>query len=257
MTLAEFDAYISDYLQIAAFANDPSQNGVQVANWLGGDGRGAVAKIAFAVDACFETIRRAAVVKADVLFVHHGLFWGCCEPLTGTLYRRVKELIAANMALYACHLPLDAHPESGNNYGLAHKLGLHETAPFGEWKGHTIGIVGTLPSPLAAHEIIQALFPGNTENCVILPFGKERLSRVAVVSGGGAEETEQAVKAGADVFLTGEIGHTEYHLAQESGITVIAAGHYRTETIGVQLMRQKIERETGIETVFIDVPTGL
>ena len=101
------------------------------------------------------------------------------------------------------------------------------------------------------------IIDGDTGDCVILPFGKERLSRVAVVSGGGAKETGQAAAAGADVFLTGEVGHTEYHLAQESGITVIAAGHYRTETIGVQLMRQKIERETGIETVFIDVPTGL
>jgi dinuclear metal center YbgI/SA1388 family protein len=257
MTLAEFDAYVVNYLRIAAFANDPSQNGVQVENCLGGDGQGAVAKIAFAVDACFETIRRAAAIKADVLFVHHGLFWGRCEPLTGTLYKRVKELIAANIALYACHLPLDAHPESGNNYGLAQRLGLRELAPFGEWKGHTIGVMGTLPMPRAAEEIIQTLFPGDTEGCVILPFGNERLSRVAIVSGGGADETGQAASAGADVFITGEIGHTQYHLAQESGITVIAAGHYRTETIGIQLMRQKIERETGIETAFIDVPTGL
>jgi dinuclear metal center YbgI/SA1388 family protein len=216
-----------------------------------------VAKNAFAVDACFETIRRAASVKADVLFVHHGLFWGRLEPWTGMLSRRVNELINANIALYACHLPLDAHPESGNNYGLARKLDLCELTPFGEWKGHTIGVMGTLPASRAAGEIIQTLFPCDSEDCVILPFGKERLSRVAIVSGGGADETVQAAAAGADVFITGEIGHTQYHLAQESGITVIAAGHYRTETIGVQLMRRKIARETGIETVFIDVPTGL
>jgi dinuclear metal center YbgI/SA1388 family protein len=257
MTLAEFDAYISDYLHIALFPNDPSQNGVQVQNCLGADGKGAVTKIAFAVDACFETIRRAGVLKADVLFVHHGLFWGRCEPVTGPLYKRIKALMDGNMALYACHLPLDAHPECGNNYGLAKKLGLKEIVPFGEWKGYSIGAMGTLPAPRSSAQIIQTLFSATESECVVLPFGKELLSRIAIVSGGGAEETAQAADAGADAFITGEIGHTQYHLAQENGITVIAAGHYNTETIGIQLVGAKIEHELGIETVFIDVPTGL
>jgi dinuclear metal center YbgI/SA1388 family protein len=257
MTLSELDEYFATYLNIAAFPDDPSKNGLQVENLLGMDGTGAVTKIAFAVDACFETIRRAAIVKADMLFVHHGLLWGQCDPVRGVYYRRIKELIQNNMALYACHLPLDAHPESGNNYGLAHKLALQNIEPFGEWKGYTIGVIGAFDSPRTSDEIIQSLFPSALEDCVVLPFGKEKASRIAIVSGGGADELEQAVQAGADVFLTGEIGHTQYHYAEEYGITVIAAGHYLTETVGVKLMQQKIERETEIETVFIDVPTGL
>jgi dinuclear metal center YbgI/SA1388 family protein len=192
-----------------------------------------------------------------MLFVHHGLLWGQCEPVTGIYYSRIRELIRHNIALYACHLPLDAHPVSGNNYGLAFKLGLQNLTPFGEWRGSVIGVSGSLPVPRTTGEIIATLFPDTAEDCIVLPFGRSAAVKVAIISGGGGDETAQAAAIGADVFITGEIGHTQYHTAEEMGITVIAAGHYRTETVGVELMRQKIERETDIETVFIDVPTGL
>jgi dinuclear metal center YbgI/SA1388 family protein len=251
MTLDEIDEYLRAYLNIAAFPGDPSKNGVQVG------GAGEIKKIAFAVDACLETIRRAAALKADMLFVHHGIFWDDVEPLRGVMYNRVKELIQNNIALFACHLPLDAHPECGNNYGLARALGMQDLEPFGEWKGYTVGVKGTLPAPLSSEEIIDKLFPGALHDCVVLPFGKEKLVNAAIVSGGGAGQMDQAADAGADVFITGEIGHTQYHYAEERHITVIAAGHYVTETAGVQLLMKKIEREFGIETTFIDVPTGL
>jgi dinuclear metal center YbgI/SA1388 family protein len=251
MTLDELDKYLIDYLKIAAFPDDPSKNGVQVAR------EGPIKKIAFAVDACLETIRRAAAVNADVLFVHHGIFWGDIVPLRGVMYDRVRHLINSNIALYACHLPLDTHPECGNNYGMAHRLGLQNLEPFGEWRGYAIGVRGILPAPLSVEGIVQTLFPGSLGDCVVLPFGKEKLSRIAIVSGGGESQLDAAAESGADAFITGEIGHTQYHYAQEQNITVVAAGHYLTETVGVQLLMQKIGRELDAETVFIDVPTGL
>jgi dinuclear metal center YbgI/SA1388 family protein len=251
MTLDELDNYLGDYLKIAAFPDDPSKNGIQVGN------EGGVKKIAFAVDACLETIRRAAAAKADALFVHHGIFWEDVVPVRGVMYRRVKELIRNNIALYACHLPLDAHPECGNNYGIARRLGLQNVAPFGEWKGYAVGVQGVLPSPRSVEEIVQTLFPGALGDCIVLPFGKEKLSKIAIVSGGGESQLDRAAEAGADAFITGEIGHTQYHYAQEQNITVVAAGHYLTETVGVNLLMQKIGRELDVETVFIDVPTGL
>jgi dinuclear metal center YbgI/SA1388 family protein len=192
-----------------------------------------------------------------MLFVHHGIFWEDVLPVRGVMYRRIKALLQNNIALFACHLPLDAHPECGNNYGIARNLNMRGLEPFGEWKGYSIGVKGTLPSPLTSDEIITTLFPGSLRDCVVLPFGKEKLANIAIVSGGGAGELDQAAEAGADAFITGEIGHTQYHYAEEQHITVIAPGHYVTETIGVQLMRQKIEHEFGLETAFIDVPTGM
>ncbi|MDR1785304.1 MAG: Nif3-like dinuclear metal center hexameric protein [Spirochaetaceae bacterium] len=252
MTLHELDRLLSEYLRIPDFPNDPSQNGIQVER-SGGDLR----KIALGVDACLETIRRAADQGADLLLTHHGLLWGQSEPLRGLYYGRVRALMESNMALYACHLPLDAHPECGNNYGLAARLGLRDIRPCCEWRGYTIGVTGALPEPLSPDDLIRKLFPSAQGDCIVLPFGKPRAERAAIVTGGGGEEVSQARDAGADLFITGEIGHTQFHTAEELGITVIAAGHYRTETIGVQLLGQKITRDTGIETVFIDVPTGL
>ncbi|GMO41842.1 MAG: Nif3-like dinuclear metal center hexameric protein [Treponemataceae bacterium] len=251
MTLTELDEYLCEYLKIAVFPDDPSKNGIQV------ESGGEIKKIAFAVDACMETIRRAAALKADMLFVHHGILWKDIVPIRGVMYNRVKELIQNNIALFACHLPLDAHHECGNNYGLARMLNMQNLEPFGEWKGYTIGVKGTLPAPLTPEGIINKLFPGARGDCVVLPFGKEKLANIAIVSGGGAEKMDQACDAGADAFITGEIGHTQYHYAEERRITVIAAGHYVTETAGVQLLMKKIEREFGIETIFIDVPTGM
>jgi dinuclear metal center YbgI/SA1388 family protein len=257
MTLDELDAYFSDYLEIGKFPMDPSNNGIQVRN--SAHDTGEVRKIAFAVDVCAETISRAAVSGAGMLFVHHGLLWGKYERVNGIFYDRLKALFDADMALFACHLPLDAHPVSGNNYGLASRLRLQNTHPFGEWRGALIGVMGELPenTALSPDELTRRLFPSTAADCKIFPFGKTRFHKIAIVSGGAGDLTRQAASSGTDVYVTGEVEHETYHVAEELGITVIAGGHYATETVGVQLMMQKTSVELGVETVFIDVPTGL
>lgn len=251
-TLASLDKYFRSFLNMDAYKGDPSLNGIQVER---GDGK--IKKVAFAVDACQETINRAARAGADVLFVHHGFFWGQCQTITGSHYERIRLLLENNIALYACHIPLDANELVGNNYGLARRLGLENLQPFGDWHGMTIGVGGTLPTPVNTEVVVQKLFPNGEKPLHILPFGSEKLTKIAIVSGGAARELGQAIAQGYDAFITGEIGHEQYHQAQEAGITVIAGGHYQTETVGVSLVMDKVAGETNLETVFIQLPTGL
>ncbi len=255
MTLQQLDEYFRSFLNLDQYKGDPSLNGIQVENR---DPAGTeITKVAFAVDACQETIQRAAAAGAQVLFVHHGFFWGQCQTITGAHGKRIRTLFDHDMALYACHIPLDANALVGNNYGLAQRLELESLVPFGDWHGMTIGVGGTLPKSLSVDGLIQKLFPAGEKPLHVLPFGPEKISRIAIVSGGAARELSQAIEQGYDAFITGEIGHEQYHQALEAGITVIAGGHYQTETVGVSLVMEKLAKEKGLETIFIQVPTGL
>lgn len=252
MNQQELDSYFQSLLKIADFGADISKNGLQVQN------SGApITRVGFAVDACAETIRRGAEQGCGMLFVHHGIFWGHEQTVTGIRYERLRLLIQNDMALYACHIPLDAHATLGNNAVLADNLGLQNREPFGTWRGMTIGVVGTLAAPVSVDTLLQTMFRAGEKPCTVLPFGKKMLQRIAVVSGGGEDDLEQAVACGADAFVTGEVSHESYHVAEENGITVIAGGHYQTETGGVKSVAKALAADTGIETLFIDVPTGL
>lgn len=255
MTLAELDEYFRSFLNMDDYPADPSVNGIQVQN-RDPDGKD-IGKVAFAVDACEETILRAAEAGAGLLFVHHGLFWGDCQVLSGGHYRRIRALMDSDMALFACHIPLDANELVGNNYGLARRIGLADLVPFGNWRGMSIGVAGTLPVPMTAAQLAAKVLAHGQQPLHVLPFGKPELRTVAVISGGGGHDVEQAIAAGYDAYVTGEIGHGQYHTAMESEITVIAGGHYQTETVGVSLVMEKLSAEKGVETVFVDVPTGL
>lgn len=255
MTLHQLDDYFRSFLNMEHYRGDPSLNGIQVENSQP-EGK-EIRKVAFAVDACQETISRAAAVGADLLFVHHGFFWGQCQTITGAHYQRIRQLLEKDMALYACHIPLDANELVGNNYGLARRLELQDLRPFGDWHGMTIGVGGTFPAPATLDSLVQRLFPGGERPLHLLPFGKKEISTVVIVSGGAARELSQAIEQGYDAFVTGEIGHEQYHQAMEAGINVVAGGHYQTETVGVSLVMEKLARETGIDIVFIQVPTGL
>ncbi|HOX13533.1 MAG TPA: Nif3-like dinuclear metal center hexameric protein [Spirochaetales bacterium] len=253
MNLPELDAWCRSFLEIEAFKKvDDSLNGIQV-----GRSEGPVTRVAFAVDACAETIRRAAEEKAQVLFVHHGLFWGSPARIQGALMERVRTLLDRDMALYACHLPLDAHPEYGNNAVLARMLGLSGVKPFGFYKGISLGFRGVLDPAPTLEEAVRRILPDGSEPRAVLPFGPDRISSAAVVSGGAPHELFEAVEEGLDLYVTGEPSHSVYHAAQESGINFVAAGHYATEVWGVRAVAEKLARETGTETVFVEVPTGL
>lgn len=253
MKSSELDAWFRALLNLDSYsASDPSLNGLQVDN----DGS-EISRVAFAVDACLETVERAALAGAGMLFVHHGLFWGDSMPVTGTHYRRIKTLLDKNMALYAAHLPLDAHPEVGNNSGIANRIGLKNLVPFGEWRGAIIGFKGDFGEPVSLDTVLSRLFPDGKKCAHVLPFGPKEIRTAAIVSGGASDEVHQAIEQGMDLYITGEIEHEAYHPALENRISVIAGGHYQTETVGVRLVAERLGRETGIDTVFIDVPTGL
>jgi dinuclear metal center YbgI/SA1388 family protein len=254
MHIRDIDAYYRSFLSIDDLANtDSSLNGVQVAP----DAK-AIHKIAFAVDACMDAFRLAADWGAGMIFVHHGLFWGRDLRVTGAHYERLRFLIDKELALYAVHLPLDMHPEVGNNAGMAAALGLVETAPFGFYKGTAIGIRGRFAVPVPREEAAQRLFGTCAAQPVtLLPFGKPLVQTVGLISGGAAHEVDQAIELGLDLYITGDHAHTIYHNCQEEGINVLFAGHYQTETWGVRLTAEKTRKDTGLETRFFDVPTGL
>ncbi|MCR5606479.1 MAG: Nif3-like dinuclear metal center hexameric protein [Treponema sp.] len=255
MTLNELSIYFDNFLHLNDFNSDISKNGIQVEN--SNPDTKEIKKVAFAVDACQETIERAIKTGAQLLFVHHGIFWGSCDTITGIHYKRIAKLIKNDIALYACHIPLDANNPYGNNFGMAARLGLENTRAFGCWRGMSMGAIGKLPEELSIDELIQKAFPNGNHSLHVLPFGKKKIKVVAIISGGAGDDVDQAIAAGADAYITGEIQHEQYHFVEENHMNVISGGHYETETIGVNLVRQKLEQEKGIETVFLDVPTNL
>ncbi|GAB4221740.1 MAG: Nif3-like dinuclear metal center hexameric protein [Spirochaetales bacterium] len=253
MDLCALDSYFRSILKITEFEKyDYSLNGIQVDR-----GEGPIHRVAFAVDACQESFRAAYEWGAEVLCVHHGLFWGKELPIRGVHRERIKFLLEHDIALYAAHLPLDADPEIGNNSTLARKLQLQDLSPFGVYRGVEIGIQGRFPEPMDLQTVVSRLFGSPSPDYQLLPFGKPEIRTVAIVSGGAASEALQAIDQGIDLFVTGEPAHTIYHTCMEAGINVVFGGHYQTETGGVQQWAERTNRDTGLETRFFDIPTGL
>ncbi|MGA2546517.1 MAG: Nif3-like dinuclear metal center hexameric protein [Rectinemataceae bacterium] len=253
MDIKDLDRWCRSILEIDALSKiDDSLNGIQV-----GRSEGTVELVAFAVDACAESIRRAAAAGAQALFVHHGLFWGRASRVEGGLLARMRLLLDADLALYACHLPLDKHPELGNNAVLARLIGLKDLRGFGEFHGVEIGLRGRLDPPLALDEIVRRVLPDGSRPKTLIPGSKAETASVAVVSGGAAMEAFQAIGSDIDLYVTGESSHSIYHAVLEGGMGFLAAGHYATEVWGVKAVAERLSRETGIKTLFIDLPTGL
>ncbi len=255
MTLTEFDTYINSFLRKEDFEKDISLNGIQIQNSQPSSKQ--LKKIAFAVDACEASAKAAVAAGADVLFVHHGLFWGHCQTVTGSHYKRLAAFIKNDLALCAYHIPLDANNPYGNNYGLAERLGLVNCEQFGSWRGMILGVKGEVPTECTIDDLVKKLMRPGKEARAILNFGKSKIKTVGIISGGASEDVADAVEEGLDCYITGEFAHEDYHFAREMGINVIAGGHYETETVGVSLVMEKVKAETGLECVFIDEPTGL
>lgn len=242
--------YLDSYLQLESVPDDPrALNGLQVAN------SGRISRIAAAVDACQATIDGAAASNAGLLLVHHGLFWGGLETLTGRHGRRVRRLIESDMAVYAAHIPLDRHAEVGNNPVLARGLGIREPVPFGEYQGCRIGVMGDLSA--VREDLVAAVARLLQTGPRLLPTGPRQVRRVAVVTGAGACYIREAREAGADTLLTGEGPHHSYFEAEELGVNVIYAGHYATETVGVKALAGHLSDRFQVPWEFIDHPTGL
>lgn len=250
MQLAELVAYLDDYLGIAEVADDPNAlNGLQVENG------GTVDRVAVAVDACQATIDAAAAMGVGLLLVHHGLFWGGVQPITGRHASRIRRLLEADVALYSAHLPLDVHPEVGNNALLATMLGLEDQAPFGEYHDQTIGVAGSLGVTL--EELVRRVREVLGGEPRVIATGPSKVERVGVVTGGGGGIIAQARDAELDAYVTGEGAHHTYFDAEEWGVNVIYAGHYLTETVGVKALGAHLQQRFGLAWEFIDHPTGM
>ena len=250
MELSRLVAWLDTYLETDAF-EDASLNGLQV------EGQAEVNKVAVAVDSSLTTFEQAAEVGADLLIVHHGLFWGQPLPITGMHGRRVRYLLEHNLSLYASHLPLDAHREVGNNWGLAKILGMDELEPFGRWGKRAIGVKGRFPNTVTLRELADTLEKELGESVLVHAGGKLELETLGIISGAAARDVVTAADEGLDAFLTGEPKHETFYDAFERGIDALYAGHYMTETVGVSLLADKIEQEFGLSTEFILLPTGL
>jgi dinuclear metal center YbgI/SA1388 family protein len=246
---------LNDRLAVDDFADvDASANGLQV-----GPEAADVTHAAFAVDAAEATIEMAADRGADVLVVHHGISWGGFDRVTDRTYRLVAALAEHDLALYAAHLPLDGHPELGNAAGLADVLDLEVRAPFGELGPVHIGQRGRTTERMDRQAVIAVLdenLDTGGQPIQLLDFGPERIDDVAIVTGSGTDWLGEAADAGADTLLTGEGKQQVYHEARDAGLNVVLAGHYATETFGVRRLADLVS-EWGVETTFIEYPTGL
>jgi dinuclear metal center YbgI/SA1388 family protein len=243
-------AYLDQLLKVTEMPDYPRAfNGLQVAN------SGAVSRVAVAVDASEQAIRAAADLEANLLVVHHGLFWDPPGLIQGRRYRRLKLLFDNDIAVYSSHLPLDVHEDLGNNALLARELGIARRGSFGEYQGVPIGLWGELNvtrETLAAR--LDDVLGGRVR---LIAGGPEILRRVGVVTGGAASMIGAAVAHQLDAFVTGEGEHHTYFDAMENGINVYYGGHYATEIFGVRALGAHISEKFDVPWNFIDVPTGL
>ena len=229
-------------------------NGLQLTNKTG-----TVQRIFAAVDACLPVIEAAAAEAGGepaLLIVHHGLFWSGAQPITGALHRKLQIAMDAGLAIYSAHIPLDVHPEMGNNICLARALGMSRTTPFFPWKGIQLGVEGSVD--LTRQELVsrlsEALGGGPVHVC---PGGPERVHRVGIITGGAGSEIAAIAATGVDTFITGEGPHWSYTAAEELGINLLYGGHYATETFGVKAAADWLSRALRLPWSFIDHPTGL
>jgi dinuclear metal center YbgI/SA1388 family protein len=225
-------------------------NGLQVEN-----ATGHVTKIAAAVDASLATVKLAIAAKADFLIVHHGLFWSKPQPWTGKKFELIKLLVENNLAVYSSHLPLDAHPQLGNNAQLAAALGFKNLKPFFFSHGQNIGLKTS--AKISRDELARKLERATGIKPKVIPGGKPLCQKIGVVTGGAGAELKQAALAGVDTFITGEGPHWTYALAEELGLNIFYAGHYATETFGVKALAAELSRKFRLPWEFIDHPSGL
>jgi dinuclear metal center YbgI/SA1388 family protein len=242
--------WLDHILETAAWS-DASINGLQI------EGVDEIDKIAVATDACQATIDGAVAAGAQLLIVHHGLFWGQCEVIKGSHGKRVRSAILAGLNLYATHLPLDAHPTLGNNARLAALLGLVDAQPWGGDPARPIGMRGLLPEPMAPRALAEQLEGLLNTQVRLMPFGPDPIRSVGIISGAAGSMVDQGLHDALDVVITGEPRYGQFFLAEEGGINLLFAGHYATETLGVRALAQHIEVEHGLPWVFLDHPTGL
>jgi dinuclear metal center YbgI/SA1388 family protein len=258
--------YLDSYLRIREIPDDAAAlNGLQVQN------SGQISRVVAAVDATEATILglgapppgigHGPMAAGPLLLVHHGLFWDGNQPVTSRRYRRLRALLARNAAVYSAHIPLDVHPEVGNNAALARRLSLTSTAEFGNYKGIALGVAGEAPPNCrdrdALARVLAAALAIPPEAVRTVPGGSKEVGRVGIITGGAGSMIGQAHLAGCDTFITGEGSAHHFHDAMELGVNVLFAGHYATETVGVQALAEHLAGRFQLPWAFHDHPTGM
>lgn len=242
--------YCNRELAVAGFPDYKGAcNGLQVEN------RGTVLKVAAAVDASIATVQKAAAAGATLLVVHHGLFWNTSHPWTGRRYELIRFLMDHDIAIYSSHLPLDAHPELGNNALFARALGFTKCRPFYPFEGREIGMRVNARVPL--QELAGRVGKVLNRLPVVVPGGPALCSRIGIITGGAGSEIARIAGLGVDTLITGEGPHWSYALGEDLGVNILYGGHYATETFGVIALARAISKKFRIPWEFIDHPTGL
>ncbi len=251
---SEIVSFLDEYLKVSEIA-DSSVNGLQV------EGKGEVKKIALAVDACQYVFDEARSNGADMVIVHHGLFWKDDENemrITGILGKRISALLGGGVSLYAAHLPLDLHADVGNNACMARLIGLKEILPFGKYHDVDCGYFGRLEREYALDDFLSLVDEKIGKVQVKHLFGVEKIRTVGIVSGGGAFAVNEMSKYDVDILISGEPKHTVFNDTKELCVNAVYLGHYDTETFGVKALGSKLkEKFKDVETFFVENPTGL
>jgi dinuclear metal center YbgI/SA1388 family protein len=249
-SLSEIVNYTNDFLRIREIGDwDNALNGLQIENSVG------ITKIGAAVDASTRVLEAATKQNVDLVIVHHGLFWPGLQPVTGVLRRQLELAFENNTALYSAHLPLDLHPQVGNNAQLAAALGLKSTLPFFEEKGQKIGLKvrASLPRDELARKL-QKVLSGSVKTFM---FGPKKTGTIGIITGGAGSEIYKVRQEGIDTFITGEAPHWAAVAADELGMNLLLGGHYATEVFGVKALATHLSKRFKIPWVFIDCPTGM
>jgi dinuclear metal center YbgI/SA1388 family protein len=239
----EILAHAEELLDLASF-EDYGPMGLQVV------GAADVERIACGVSASRELFERAAAAGAQLVIVHHGLFWNNESRVVGSLLKeRLRALFDAELTLAAYHLALDAHPDVGNNALLARELGVEVERPFAG-----IGVGGRLDPPRPREEVVRGIGESVGAEPLVFAYGPETVERVAICSGGAARYVRDAAAEGYDLFLTGEAAEPTLHDSRELGITFVAGGHYATERLGVQALSARLAERFGLAWEFVELP---
>jgi len=255
-TLTDIASFLDRTLRTSEIPDYPNAlNGVQLAN------RADIRRVASAVDFSAHTVACAVDAKAQLLLVHHGMFWGGVQPIAGVAYDRLAKLMTADVAVYSSHLPLDVHPEYGNNVLLARRLGLEPTDGFARYKTMDVGVSGA--SNVETANLIRAVESFSREHggtVIATPHAPDRRTRrwgICTGAGASSETIAEALSRGIDTLIVGEGPHHTAVQARDAGMVIIYGGHYATETLGVDALGQLVARTFAIEAIFIEAPTGL
>ncbi len=248
----EITNYLLELFQPEKF-HDSSLNGLQVT------GSDEVTGICLGVDACRDLFAAAIEKKLNYIVVHHGFFWGTPFAISPMWGERYRALLNNGLSLFAVHLPMDANPEIGHNILIAKHLGLDRLSPFGHYKGIPIGFHGRFTRALPMDEVHARLTKQFGNGIHLLPFGKDLISTVGVVSGAAATSDilDEAARLKLDLFVTGETDHTAFHAVKELGLNVAFCGHYETEKTSLLTLKELLMERFNIPAEFISLPTGL